>query len=353
MLRRLAFIGSVVGALALAISIASVLIVLAGPRSQMILVAYALVPAIVGWYLPALLVEQHTGRWVAVAARRMVAVFVGLGLAAASLLILEPVFAVVVLTCSAEVIFGALTRMSAKRIDELYEGRAEFDTSVYRHDLLSTCALSLFGWLRGQLDRVAIVAIAGPTLLGSFTLSYAVARAPADAAMAGMSNMFRSELASGLQSSDQFRRLLARQYVRLIVVGTVCFLVSIILSFSLASFLGDDWRQSLSVVPLLASSVYTSGFVWSVNALLNHVGLAKRVYGIQWFEVCLSVLVGVVMVQSFVLGVAVLLIREFVGACLTSYVARRFVSRLTVARWAGASICSLAVSCALWFVVGA
>lgn len=351
--RRLALFGGIAGSLVLALAISSVLLMLSSPANQFVLVFYALVPAIVSWYLPGLLIEQHSGRWPSVAVRRIVSVCVGVCLGGSVLLFGEPILAIVVLTCSAELVFAVLTYVTAKRTDELDLGHDEYRSSVYRRDLFSTCALSVFGWLRGQLDRVSIVSIAGPAVLGSFTLAYAVARAPADAAMAGMSNLFRSELASGAQSSDDFQRLFARHYIRLVAVGTACFLFATASAFALSLVLDDhEWGSSLSVVPLLASSVYTSAFVWSINALLNHVGLAKRVYVIQWLEIGLSVLVGCVMVQSFTLGVLALLGREFVGACLTYCVARRFVSFATVVRLACASIGSLAVSGVLWFVLG-
>ncbi|AMY52597.1 hypothetical protein [Rhodococcoides fascians] len=296
------------------------------------LLGLGLAPLITSAYLVRMIRIQSMGGWRTLGMARACSVMVSLLLSVFLVLRGSPEAAVVVQVLVGEILFASVvfcTRVAAP------VKASAFVRDSFRRDLVGTAALSVFGWLRGQSDRLALLVVVPSSVLGLYSLSYAVARAPAEAAVAGAINSLRAALAAGPGNDFQYiNSTFGSTVKKFTVICAVLFVFSCTLCLLLYVFvLGPEWHYALSAVPLFASSIYASSFSSSVNALLNHLGLSSRSYRVQLLEIVIGICIGLAFLLNFRVGVVSFVAREVVASLLLYYAVRRFVKIRTSFIW--------------------
>lgn len=303
----------------------------------------ALVPAITATYLLRLIRVQSEGDWQYLAASRVFSISVSLVLSIWLAIQHSATLAVVVQAIVSELIFAIL--VFRKRLPKVSPAIV-LDMAAIRSDLRGTSALSIFGWLRGQTDRIVLLVVAPSAILGFYSLSYAVARAPAEAAVSGSINALRARLASGKSGDFGFIKIVFEQSVKKTAAICVAFYVVACVSsaFLYEFFLGPEWSVALILVPVFASSIFASSFSSNVNALLNHLGLTRRSYRVQVMEILLSIAVGVAFSVDMRLGVVIFVVRDFLSATILWTVSRRFYDSRVIRYWILPFLFSVSIS---------
>ena len=220
-------------------------------------------------------------------------------------------------------------------------------------DLRQTSVLSLFGWLRGQSDRLWVLVIGGATVLGIYSVAYALARSASDAALVGLTNLYRLGLAKAGFTTPAIQRQLRAQVVRVMVLSWLCLCMAVVTAVCVEYFWrSPSWSGSSRIVPILAFSVFASSVSWSINATLNHTGESRSLYWIQWLEMSLAVVVGILLAHSIFVGAIAVCVREFVGSLLGALAARRYLQARVLFIWlvnCGAG--GIACGSATWFLL--
>lgn len=352
-IKRASTTGGFLGSLLLLI-IATALILgesMSEEAGRVTLLIFALVPLVTSKSLRRLMECQRDGDWRRIAISRMGATFVSFIAAAGFVVIGVPVAAVPVQAFACEVVFWLLIRPGTPKTAAVVGGTQ--DVSFFS-DFRSTALLSLFGWLRGQGDRLALSIIAGPGALGVYTIGYAFARAGFDGAANGSMNLFRSRLAQGnLSSGSRTNSLFRSQLFLLIVIAGFISGISLVATAILYKlFLGEVWRTSVAIAPMIVASSFACAYTWSMNAYLNHTGQTRKAYKIQWFEIIAGLGVAAVIAWNIYFGIVCLVLRDVLSAIFLAVVAREEIEVRHCLVWGLPCLGSFVLALLSWYLIG-
>lgn len=340
---RVLRVGGLVGGLIVGLSIYFVLLWQNASGWEYIVILYGVIPLIVSWYLVSLLSAQAEGLWATIVYCRLASVFGAALIAVPVLIWFDPVVGVVLQAVLSELLFALPIR--ALNHSAVARGRGWSLSDGYMRDVRQTSALSLFGWMRGQSDRLWLLVLGGAAVLGSYSVAYALARSAPDAGLVGLTNLYRANLAKCGFDNESIRRQLRSQVVRVMALSWSGLLLAVGAAFAVRFLWRTSaWSGSSYVVPILAFSVFASSMSWTLNATLNHTGESRSVYWIQWFEIALSAVVGVLLARSIFVGSVAVCVREVVGSVLVLRVSSRYVAASSLYVWLANTAAAAAVA---------
>ncbi len=280
---------------------------------------------------------QVVGAWSDIALSRVEAASLSLAVALGAVWLCTPLTGFALQITLFEFLFylslWRRTRGTVKRGPSTESGKARL---LWQFQVTST-----FGWFAGQFERLIVLFLGGPALLGTFAIGYALGRAPGDALTAGLANL------ASTTSRQPSGRSVAAIEASLQHVWNVAVLASAATIGGLFLFvrplLGPAFDAALVFATLLAASGPLNSLGWVSTIFLNASGRYSIVTKVQTLQLGLSAVSGAMMLVDLRIGAAAVVLR----LCLTSFILARSCavrSKFTVTR--------LAATCAMVIVSG-
>lgn len=210
---------------------------------------------------------QYQQDWSALARYQLIAAAVGLSLSFVTVYFTHSSVAMAVHLVATETTFLVLARRRAAGYQiEPHEGSRH-----PRKGMASLVAIGTLGWSQGQLERVFVGGLAGVATLGTYSTAVTMGRSPGEALSIATANYLRAQISAEKDTAKHpalVRTIMTiAAMAALAAVGVVILLVL----FLLDPILGDTWRQTLDVVPILAVATipYSVSVAMQVMAIYN------------------------------------------------------------------------------------
>lgn len=297
--------------------------------------AVALAPVIlapIAWSLAAVPLArlQLAGEWRAIATIQAAST-IGSCLVAAPLLLTPfPLIAPVSQIAVSELAFAAIIKVRARRQTSSTPVATALDavqttTSSYWVDFRRAAQYSALSWLQGQSDRLAISLIAGPSVLGRYSLAVSLSRNVSDALSIGVVNVLRPQVFGTTTDLRAAGELTSRTIRRGVVLSLGVFIPTLGLSFALPLILGAEWVVAATLVPMLALSALPSLVAWCLTPLLvrtgrMRVGSIGKVVGLL-----LGLLAAIAAPTSLEMTAWLIVLREVIVATISAIALRQAI----------------------------
>jgi len=348
-LRRYRILVAILGFLGILLGILVIRFVLdvEHPEEVLTLLPIAFAPAFTAMGLRGVGLLQAAGKWKTLAAGQAVAAVSSLAVALPALYLSHSPLGCSLGLLTTELVFAF---WCWRKGCSVVTSRVEIPRDSRRISSLYTkmAGYSGLAWSQGQADRVLIGGFSGAANLGIFSMATALARSLGDALASSSANVLRSELGTLTNPEDAHQRA-----SRILNRGTFLALVGVWLSVLMTQtvvtwLLGEEWRASLAIVPLLSLSVIPSVFSWS-SAVLH---VARRSAGRALIAPIIGILFAVPIAwlsATNLLGAAgMVLFRELSLSC----VAYLLIGRTAPWRSYGYGMLAVAGSLAVMVVTG-
>jgi O-antigen/teichoic acid export membrane protein len=212
---------------------------------------------------------QSAGRWQSLASAQFVASIISLAVSSILLLATRSLLASAMQLLLTEAIFSARMIMLARRHKPNPAVQPPHPLGhAFRRDFKHLAIYSLFGWLQTQSDRVLLAWITGPTILGLYSLAWAVSRTVGDAVSFSAVNVLRPTLlgthrgrTTGLKADLVLTRAVPLSAGIALATGMGAI-------FILPHVLGPEWLPAIQAVPIMALSIIPTLLSWCLTAIL-------------------------------------------------------------------------------------
>jgi len=214
-----------------------------------------LVPGLGALAIRAVAELQRSGRWRLLAQLQTGAAAVGLGVGVPVVLVTGSPLGPALFAATSEGVFAILAVRFASRLP-----RSELDSSGdgarTLRGFVAVGASSVLTWVQLNLDRLLIALLAGPAVLGLYTLAWSLSRSGADAVSAASSNVLRPQLFEASEVGRSGAERMAMEHV-IKNAATLVFLggavVSIVALTILPQILGQEWQGAIDAIPAMVS----------------------------------------------------------------------------------------------------
>lgn len=203
---------------------------------------------------------QREGHWAQLSLSRMIASLVGAVVGVPIVFLSRSILGASLALMLAELLFALCAWVFARHLDKNFVNSDRCDQpegafwSTYWH----MTGYSTLGWLQSQSERVFLGLWAGTTALGSYSLGSAIGRSAADAINESQAGVLRVDLSNAASRADVMTDEMLRPIVKrnlraavlLAAAGAVG--VALVTDYGLAPWLGAQWIEALTMVPILA-----------------------------------------------------------------------------------------------------
>jgi drug/metabolite transporter (DMT)-like permease len=177
---------------------------------------------------------------------------------------------------------------------------------------------------------MVLVSVSAQAVLGLYSLGYAVARAPGDAALSGANSLLRARLA---HTENEVGRLGDVLHDHIVAVLRVLLLALLGLAVGLLGLgikgVATSWSSVTILAAIMGGSMLASAFAWSNAVLLNHRQQSARVYPVQLLEIVASLGIGWLLTIDTTLGAIAFFVREVVDAIGMGYANKEVLQQRT------------------------
>lgn len=214
---------------------------------------------------------QVAGAWRSLARNQLVASTVGVLVGVPLVIATQSFFGCVLQAVLQETVFTYLCIVGVAHV-EPPRIRSSTGPSL-RSDMLHMGVYTGGSWLQGQSERVFIASTAGAQSLGYYTFASALARAAADSLADSSANLLRASLIAPSEAAS-VRTTAERIINHALLLATLAVLFAIGVSeIVFRPLLGDNWREALDAVPILALLAFPA--VLARNAAVLQVAMAS------------------------------------------------------------------------------
>lgn len=213
-----------------------------------------------------------------------------------------------------------------------YEVAPTPDQKSITSDWTSMAVYSILAWAQGQAERVLLGAFAGPAVLGTYSMASNVGRSAGDALAASTANVTRAAVASH-GDPKEIQRITEHTMRRTIALALGAFGASVVLAAVLRPILGVEWREALSIVPVLAISAVPSVLAWTGSVLQLRAGRGWTTLYAPLAGVALAVLISIAASHSLLLAAYFVVLRDLVVVTVAFLMVREY------APWRAYALC--------------
>ena len=238
------------------------------------LLPLALVPVFGALAIRAVATLQKANRWRRLARFQALATLFGICVGLPALVLTGSPLGPALSAATAEGVFTIAAIVGSRRVAAAVRIDEESDASALQ-GFAAVSATSVVTWFQLNLDRLLIVMLAGPALLGLYAVAWAVARSAADAVVAASANVLRPALFmlqdSNVPGSESVRfDSVMKTSASIVFAGGVAIIVGA--KFAQPLFLDPSWDDAIDAIPVVVALTVPS----LVEALLGVVLVTRR-----------------------------------------------------------------------------
>lgn len=277
---------------------------------------------------------QLNGQWNALARGQFIASALSVGVAIPLLMAQHSIFGPALQTLLAEGIMALFCLHMAGALPR----RAQYDVpptpgqKSIESDWTSMAAYSLLAWAQGQAERVLLGGLAGPGVLGTYSMASNVGRSAGDALAASTANVTRAAVATH-GDPKEIQRVTEHTMRRTLLLALMAFGASVVLAAVLRPILGEEWQEALSIVPVLAISAVPSVLAWTGSVLQLRAGRGWTTLYAPLAGVALAIIIAIAASHSLLLAAYFVVLRDLVVVTVAFLLVRAY------APWRAYALC--------------
>lgn len=314
------------GAGVLIVILVSLLLDVVSFREALALIPLAVAGVMTGLSVVRVGILQLNSRWTQLSKYQSYAVILSL-VVGVPLIVFHGLIGASIQMMLCETVFALLVFRARRTYGEVVPTDSEIHRRTLSRSLAAVSSSNLAGWAQGQVERLVIALASTTALLAQYSLALSATRVFYEAGILGQLSHFRFEL-SKVAAGSARRTYVSRRLARAgwVALG-VQLLVSVLGSLALAIVLSSEWTTAVHLVPILASTLGALTMSWFSSSALIVEGRVRSLLGVQVFGLFMSVVAGIALTHSLLLGALILVLRDVIGAAGRLWLCRANLSR--------------------------